>query len=176
MEVEPAHLTVRTLHARMVIAGPNFPRLASAAKGRPTPVMDLPAHMIPYARPLRRTNHSSTWSVVGVNRSPHPRADTTPCVRINCHKVVEKDDKRKPVAARKRPMGPNHRRSHGHRVRMKNVKGEMRYIIPCSIESVNMSHLQKKKTLDCNILTVTVVPITATLPVSPFSNASGWLS
>lgn len=98
---------------------------------------------MPYAKPLRRTNHSSKYSVVGVKRSPQPVAEMTPCVRINCHNVVEKDERRKPVAARKRPMGPKYRRRRGHRVRMKKVNGEMRYMIPCIPISTREHHARE---------------------------------
>src|SRR5262245_28793083 len=119
-----------TVQALSVVAGPNFLRQISAANGIPTPVIDFPAHIIPYANPFRRTNHSSRYSVVGVKSSPHPRAEITPCVAINCHTVLEKLDNRKPITVNTKPMGPNQRRRRGQRVRIAKLKGDMRYMIP----------------------------------------------
>jgi hypothetical protein len=85
---------------------------------------------MPYARPFRFTNHSSKYSVVGVNSRPEPRAQITPCVVINCHTLVAKLDARKPANVMKRPMGPNQRRSRGQRVSMAKVNGDERYMMP----------------------------------------------
>lgn len=57
-----------------VTLDPRRCKLAPVTNGSAIPETLLAAHMIPIARPLRRTNHSSRYKVVGANNKPLPTA------------------------------------------------------------------------------------------------------
>ncbi len=99
-------------------------------KGTTTPATPLPAHIVPYAMPFREMNHSSRYNVVGLNRSPLPMAQSTPCGAMSCHTCMAKEDRIRLPTVSARPMGPQYGRSRGYRVRKVKVRGIMRYMIP----------------------------------------------
>lgn len=112
-EVDEVTHTTANAHPSIVVRCPNLSRLAWIANGRPTPVALLPAHMMPYASPLRRANSSSRHSVDVAKRSPVPSAASTPCSAISCPMWTTKADAKKEALVITSPMGPNQWRREG---------------------------------------------------------------
>jgi hypothetical protein len=94
---------VITVQALNVVLTPNFSGHTLATNGSATPDTLFAAHMIPYASPFRCANHWSRYSVVGLNTSPLPMAQSTPCVAIRCQTYTENDESSDPATVRTRP-------------------------------------------------------------------------
>jgi hypothetical protein len=71
-------LTIKTAHPLNVTSTPNLSKHPLAPNGNPTPAALFADHITPYANPFLLTNHSSKYSVDGVNSNPFPIAHRTP--------------------------------------------------------------------------------------------------
>lgn len=140
------------------------------SSGITTPPKPAPASWIPYASPLRWTNHSSKkFRVTVLTRLP-PMPYMIPCVMMSCQTCVAKDEATRAATTSKVPISNPVRRAPGQRLKTLKTNGELKYMIPCASWLYENVFSHKKAVLRA-LRTVHVVP-TAEIPDGCVENGS----
>jgi hypothetical protein len=135
---------------RRVVRKPNFDNKADTTNGVPTPTRFLLERMVPYAKPLRRRNHSSRYNVFGLYTKELPNAERTPWVMINCQTDVLNEDRKRPALDSSKPQIAEVRRHRARRfVKIANKNGIDRYMTPFMVVPTTPVELMSPCTCRC---------------------------
>lgn len=115
---------------RSVVWKPNLVSMYSSRNGSTDPERPVPAHMMPYAMPLRLSNHSLRYAMHGQYDRELPIANSTPCVAIRWGTIVEKEAAMSESDIMKTPSNGDHSESRGQSRWIPIVTGMPKYIIP----------------------------------------------